>query len=230
MRASASAAAASWTPLTNTSRWPPNSEGARTSASWPTGNPAAVSSWTSASGWRSSTAARTADTARARSSSSSPATTRSREVGAGGPAATPASCHAPTTFPCGDERRAAGCSRPRDARGGLAALYSHTPAPRPADHGEVAQPVGALDAHAVAAEQPQRVGGGVAVVVVGTHGHQRHPRTGGGEEVRIDVGTAVVGHLEHVGAQVDPPVEDAGLRLRAEVAGEQDPDAAHRHA
>src|SRR4051812_4957261 len=207
MRASASAVAASWTPLTSTSRWPPNSEGARTSASCPTGSPAAASSCSSASGWRSNTAARTAETARARSSSSSPTTTRSREVGAGGAAATPAWCHAPATFPGGD-----------------------APAPGVADDGDVAVPVGALDAHAVLAEQPQRVRGGMAVVVVGTDRDQRHSGAGGGEEVGVDVGAAVVRHLEDVGAQVDPAVEDPLLRLGAEVSGEQHPDPVHRHA
>jgi hypothetical protein len=61
----------------------------------------------------------------------------------------------------------------------------------------------------------------MAVVVVGADRDQRHPGSGGGEEVGIDVGAAVVRHLEHVGAQVDPAVEDPSLRLGAEVAGEQ---------
>jgi hypothetical protein len=70
----------------------------------------------------------------------------------------------------------------------------------------------------------------VAVVVVGADRDQRHPGAGGGEEVRVDVGAAVVRHLEDVGAQVDPAVEDPLLRLGTEVSGEQHPDPVHRHA
>ncbi|NYJ07101.1 hypothetical protein GGQ55_003379 [Geodermatophilus daqingensis] len=69
----------------------------------------------------------------------------------------------------------------------------------------------------------------MAVVVVGTDRDQRHPGSGGGQEVGVDVGAAVVRHLEHVGTQVDPAIEDAGLRLGAEVAGEQHAHAAHGH-
>jgi hypothetical protein len=68
----------------------------------------------------------------------------------------------------------------------------------------------------------------VAVVVVGADRDQRHPGAGGGEEVRVDVGAAVVRHLEHVGVQVGAAGEDARLGPRAEVAGEQHPDAVDR--
>jgi hypothetical protein len=69
----------------------------------------------------------------------------------------------------------------------------------------------------------------MAVVVVRADGDERDTGSGGGEEVGIDVGAAVVGHLEDVGAHVDPAVQDAGLRLGAEVSGEQHPDAVHAH-
>jgi hypothetical protein len=82
--------------------------------------------------------------------------------------------------------------------------------------------------HPVPHEVRHRLRRRVAVRVVGSHRHQRHPRPGGGQEPRIVVGAAVVGHLQHVGVDVDPPVEDALLRLRAQVAGEQDADAALR--
>jgi len=97
------------------------------------------------------------------------------------------------------------------------------PVARAAHHGEVPLAVGAVDAHPVAVEQPQRVGGGVAVVVGGAHRDQRDPRAGGGQEVRVHVGAAVVRDLEHVGTQVDAAVEDARLGLGAEIAGEQHP-------
>jgi hypothetical protein len=86
-----------------------------------------------------------------------------------------------------------------------------------------------VDPHAVAREQPQGVGGRVAVVVVRADRDQGDPGSRGGEEVWVDVGAAVVRHLEDVGAHVDPAVEDAGLRLGAEVPGEEHPDAVHGH-
>ena len=52
------------------------------------------------------------------------------------------------------------------------------------------------------------------------------PGPAGREELRVGVRAAVVRHLEHVGPQVDPAATEPGLRLGAEVAGEQDPHAA----
>jgi hypothetical protein len=63
------------------------------------------------------------------------------------------------------------------------------------------------------------------VVVVRADRDQGHAGAGGRQEVRIDVGASVVRHLEHVGVQVGAAGEDARLGLRAEVAGEQHPDA-----
>jgi|tagenome__1003787_1003787.scaffolds.fasta_scaffold20962878_2 hypothetical protein len=64
------------------------------------------------------------------------------------------------------------------------------------------------------------------VRVVGADRDQGHPRSGGGEEPGVGIGAAVVRHLEHVGPHVDVPVQDPGLGLGAEVAGEEDADAA----
>jgi hypothetical protein len=69
----------------------------------------------------------------------------------------------------------------------------------------------------------------VAVRVVGAHGHQGHPGARRGEELRIGVGAAVVGHLEHVGGQVDAVPDEAVLRLCTEVTGQEHPEAPDRH-
>jgi hypothetical protein len=66
----------------------------------------------------------------------------------------------------------------------------------------------------------------VPVGVVGADREERDPRAGRGQEARVGVGAAVVRHLEHVGREVGPRSEDAGLGRRAEVTGEQDRDAA----
>jgi hypothetical protein len=60
------------------------------------------------------------------------------------------------------------------------------------------------------------------VAVVRADGDQRDPSRARGEEGGIGVAAAVVRDLEHVGAQVGAVGEDPGLRLGAEVAGEQD--------
>jgi hypothetical protein len=86
-----------------------------------------------------------------------------------------------------------------------------------------------VHAHAVVGEPAQQPRRRVAVGVVGPDRHQRHPRTGPGEEVRIGVGAAVVRHLEDVGGQVEPVADEPLLRLGSEVAGEQDPQAVHGH-
>jgi hypothetical protein len=49
-----------------------------------------------------------------------------------------------------------------------------------------------------------------------------------GEEVRIGVGTAVVGHLQHVGGQVDAVPDQAVLCFSAEVTGQEHPQTADR--
>jgi hypothetical protein len=83
-----------------------------------------------------------------------------------------------------------------------------------------------VDLHPVAGEFVEGALRGVPVAVVGTDGDQRHPCAGGGEEVGVGVGAAVVRHLQHVGPHVDAPVEDAPLGLGVEVAGEQHPHPA----
>jgi hypothetical protein len=67
----------------------------------------------------------------------------------------------------------------------------------------------------------------VTVGVVHADGHQCDGRAGGSEEGRVGVGAAVVRHLEDVGGQVRAVGHDAGLRLGAEIAGEQHPHPAH---
>jgi hypothetical protein len=80
--------------------------------------------------------------------------------------------------------------------------------------------------HAVAGEPGQRGCRRVPVRVVRTHRDQGDARTGGGQEVRVGVGAAVVRHLQHVGAHVDAPAQDPGLGLGVEVAGQEDPHTA----
>jgi hypothetical protein len=62
----------------------------------------------------------------------------------------------------------------------------------------------------------------MAVGVVRPHGDQCDPGAAGGQEVRIGIAAAVVGHLQHVGTQIGALGEQAGLRLGAEVPGEKD--------
>jgi hypothetical protein len=69
----------------------------------------------------------------------------------------------------------------------------------------------------------------VPVGVVRADRDQRHGRATGREEAGIDVGAAVVRHLEHIGGQVGAVGHDPGLRLRTQVAGEQHPDPALGH-
>jgi len=69
----------------------------------------------------------------------------------------------------------------------------------------------------------------VAVGVVGAYRDERHAGAAGGEEVRVGVAAPVVRHLEDVRPQVGAVRHEPRLRLRAEVAGEQDPQAAHLH-
>ena len=116
----------------------------------------------------------------------------------------------------------------RRGRGGARAASAGRDPPagrRPGD-GEVALPVGAVDLHPVAGQVLQRPGRGLAVRVVRTDRHQGDARAGRGQEPRVGVRAPVVRHLEHVGTDVDPPVEDALLGLGVEVAGEEDAHAA----
>ena len=69
----------------------------------------------------------------------------------------------------------------------------------------------------------------MAVGVVRPDGDQSDPGAAGRQEVRVRVGAAVVRHLEHVGPQVRAVADEAGLRLGAEVSGEEHPDAPDRH-
>lgn len=69
----------------------------------------------------------------------------------------------------------------------------------------------------------------MTVGVVRSDRDQRYRGARRGEEPGVGVGTAVVRHLQHVGAQVNPSVDDARLGLGVEVAGQQDPDAPLDH-
>ena len=67
------------------------------------------------------------------------------------------------------------------------------------------------------------------VGVVGAEGDHRDRRPGGGEELRIGVAAAVVGHLQHVGPQVRAVAHQPGLGLGTEIAGQQQPEPADGH-
>ena len=69
----------------------------------------------------------------------------------------------------------------------------------------------------------------MAVGVVGAQRDERDRGPGGCQELRIGVPAAVVGHLEHVGPQVDALAHQPFLRLRTEVTGEQQPQPADGH-
>ena len=133
-------------------------------------------------------------------------------------AGTPRWCHAPPTVP----------ARPALGRGSTAAAGGDSPGVDRTRDGEVALAVGPVDPHPVARQPGERGGRGVPVRVVGAHRDQCHARARCGEELGIGVGAAVVRHLEHVGAQVGPGGHQACLGLRAEVAGEQDPQSPDR--
>jgi hypothetical protein len=143
-------------------------------------------------------------------------------VGSTGSAGTPAWCHAvPTDPPACDRGRTADIDgREPGCRGSLARRNAPL-AGRPHDR-EVAAGVGAVHPHAGAGQPGQQPGGGVTVGVVRADRDQCGPGAAGRQEFRIGVGAAVVGHLQHVGAQVDAGRDDPGLRLGAEVAGEED--------
>ena len=64
------------------------------------------------------------------------------------------------------------------------------------------------------------------VGVVAANRYERKPGAGGLEELLVGVVAAVVRHLEDVGPQIRAGAAQPGLGLRAEVAGEQDRQAA----
>jgi hypothetical protein len=64
----------------------------------------------------------------------------------------------------------------------------------------------------------------MAVGVVRPDRDQRDPGAGRDEEVGIGVRAPVMGHLEHVGPEIGPRGQDAGLGSRAQVSREQHPD------
>ena len=70
----------------------------------------------------------------------------------------------------------------------------------------------------------------MAVGVVRPHRRDGNSRPHRLEERRELVPTAVVRHLEHIGPQVSPGGQEVGLRLRLDVAGEQQHEASHLDA
>lgn len=111
------------------------------------------------------------------------------------------------------------CSRSPPASG-------HTPRAVVAGQGEVALPVGAMHLHARRRKPPEQSRCRVPVGVVGTHRHDGEARAGRFHELPVGVVAPVVRHLQDVGPQVGAAAPKPGLGVRAEVAGEQDRQAA----
>jgi hypothetical protein len=110
------------------------------------------------------------------------------------------------------------CRRPRHRIAGT----GDTPRTLGPRQRQVTLAVGAVHPHPRLGQPPHQAWSRVSVGVVGTYGDERQPGAAGGEERRIRVAAAVVGHLEHVGAQVHALPAEARLGLRTQVAGQQD--------
>ena len=89
--------------------------------------------------------------------------------------------------------------------------------------GHVAVEVGAVGPCAVVGEGLQCRTGRVAVGVARADRRDRDPGAHGVEERRILVVAAVVGHLQDVGTKVGAALQEVALRLRLDVAGQQEP-------
>ena len=165
-------------------------------------------------------------------------------MGSTGVTCTPPWCHAgatlrPATRGCSGRRRSLRSGRwrtplpgmPEDRRGDRRTTPGgHTPRIGRPDHGQITLLVGSVDAHSVAGEPGECPGRGMAIGVVRPHRDQGDPGTGGGQEFRVGVTASVMRHFQHVCPQIDPAGHQPGLRLRSEVAGEQDPHAPDGHA
>ena len=157
---------------------------------------------------------RTAETARARSSSSSPITTRRREVGSTGVADTPPSCHGGTTGPTAGERsgRPGRPSRPTPTPAAASAADRDPPgAARPTTARSPSRSVRWIR---IPSRRARRAPRWDAVGVVRPDRDQGDPGPAGGEERRVGVPAAVVGHLQDVGPKVDAVARPAGPRRR----------------
>jgi hypothetical protein len=99
-----------------------------------------------------------------------------------------------------------------------------------ADQRQVARPVGAVHPHPGPGQNRQEASVGVAVGVVRADRDEGDPGSARLEETGVGVTAAVMGHLEHVRAQIRSVPDQPGLRLGAQVAGEEDPQPVRRHA
>lgn len=88
--------------------------------------------------------------------------------------------------------------------------------------------IGAFHRHAELGQSAEHPRAGVAVEIVRAHRHDRDLCLNRGVQIRVEVGTAVMGHLQHVRAQVHPTVQQGLLRLGGRIAQEQDRAAADR--
>lgn len=97
-------------------------------------------------------------------------------------------------------------------------------------HRDVAVEIRTVHRYAEPVERAQQLGRGMAVVVVQADADHADAGVHRPQERRVEVGRAVVWHLEHVGAQVDPRREHRTLSLDLDVSGQQDPHPAGRGA
>ena len=228
------------TPRTPGHRRPPRAGDRRTArarAPRPADRPAGPrprARWSSPSGWRARTAERTADTARDRRSSSSPITTRRREVGSTGFRRHVRWCHGGATVPGGRERPCRDPGPPQvDRRPSRcrrrALLRRHAPGGRRCRR-SARSPSRSVRWTSMPAclSHRRRRGAGCPYVLSAPTDTSASRGAGGREELLIGVVAAVVRHLEDVGAQVDAAAAEPGLGLRTEVAGEQDRQASGR--
>jgi hypothetical protein len=84
---------------------------------------------------------------------------------------------------------------------------------------DVALAVGAERGHAEARKLGQEDRGRMAVVVVGTHADHGKGRMDLGQEGRVRIRRTVVRHLEDVGPDVGPRIEQRTLSLDLGIAG-----------
>lgn len=91
----------------------------------------------------------------------------------------------------------------------------------PAGDGYVPIDVGAVHGHSGAGQSIHQDRVGMSVVVARSDRDQRHPSLGRGKKRRPLIGAAVVGHLQHVGREVDTSPQHITLRLVLDVPGRQ---------
>jgi hypothetical protein len=94
-------------------------------------------------------------------------------------------------------------------------------------HGDVAVAIGATGRDAELAQLGEQQGRRMAVIVVQPDGNDCDLRVRGLQEPRVGIGAAVMGHLQHVGADVGARVEHGLLLLDLGVAGQEYAHAAN---